>query len=113
MIITNEFLDSLSSNMFLPCTFLPTRISEYSKTLIDNIFTNKFANITASGNILASISDHLPQFSIFSEITSNSPTPKSNVFERDRSNFDHENFFIKFFDLNLFTLLKPEDLDIE
>ena len=110
---TNEFLDSLSSNMFLPCIFLPTRISEYSKTLIDNIFTNKFANITASGYILASISDHLPQFSIFSEITSNSPTPKSNVFERDWSNFDHENFFLKFFDLNLFTLLKPEDLDIE
>ena len=37
---TNEFLDSLASNSFLPYILQPTRITSHSKTLIDNIFTN-------------------------------------------------------------------------
>ena len=37
---TNEFLDSLSSNMFLPHIVQPTRITSHSKTVIDNIFSN-------------------------------------------------------------------------
>ena len=41
---TDEFLDSLVSNSFLPYILQPTRISSHSKTLIDNIFPNlKFA----------------------------------------------------------------------
>ena len=34
---TNEFLDSLASNSFLPYTLQPTRIISHSKTLINNI----------------------------------------------------------------------------
>ena len=37
---TNEFLDSLASNSFLPYILQPTRITSHSKTLIGNIFTN-------------------------------------------------------------------------
>ena len=46
----------------LPQVILPTRITESSQTLIDNIFTTTFARNCISGNILHSISDHLPQF---------------------------------------------------
>ena len=35
---TNEFLDSLSSNMFLPYIIQPTRITSHSKCIIENIF---------------------------------------------------------------------------
>ena len=35
---TNEFLDSLSSNMFLPYIIQPTRITSHSKSIIGNIF---------------------------------------------------------------------------
>ena len=35
---TNEFLDSLSSNMFLPHIAQQTRIMSHSKTLIDIFF---------------------------------------------------------------------------
>ena len=38
--ITNEFLDSLSSNMVLHYIILPTRVSSHSKSIIDNIFSN-------------------------------------------------------------------------
>ena len=33
---TNEFLDSLASNSFIPYILQPTRITSHSKTLIDN-----------------------------------------------------------------------------
>ena len=35
---TNEFLDSLASNSFIPLVLQPTRITSHSNTLIDNIF---------------------------------------------------------------------------
>ena len=36
---TNEFLDSLASNSFIPLILQPTRITSHSNTLIDNIFS--------------------------------------------------------------------------
>ena len=36
----NEFLNSLTSNSFIPYTLQPKRIISHSKTLIDNIFFN-------------------------------------------------------------------------
>ena len=59
---TNEFLDSLASNFFIPYILQPTRITSHSKTLIDNIFCNIISHEMISGNITATISDHLPQF---------------------------------------------------
>ena len=37
---TNEFLDSLASNSFIPLILQPTRITSHSNTLIENIFSN-------------------------------------------------------------------------
>ena len=48
---TNEFLDSLSSHMFLPHIVQPTRISTTSKTLIDNIFSNIHIPSFVSSNL--------------------------------------------------------------
>ena len=61
---TNEFLDSLASNSFIPLILQPTRITSHSNTLIDNIFSNVFDPDILSGNLIATISDHLPQFAI-------------------------------------------------
>ena len=36
----NEVLDSLASNSFIPLILQPTRITSYSNTLIDDIFSN-------------------------------------------------------------------------
>ena len=85
---TNEFLDSLASNSFLPYILQPTRITSHSKTLIDNIFTNVILPDSLSGNLTATISDHLPQFLMVPNIFSNPPSNKSNIYERDWSNFD-------------------------
>ena len=61
---SNEFLDSLSSNMFLPFIIQPTISTYHSKSIIDNIFSNYIAQEIISGNLTSMISDHLPQFLI-------------------------------------------------
>ena len=82
---------------FLPNIVFPTRIVGESKTLIDNIFTNHLNLETVSGNITASISDHLPQFSIVPNIFADSPTPKLNIYERDWKQFNQQEFILDFF----------------
>ena len=66
---TEEFIDSLSSHAFLPLIFNPTRLTSYSATLIDHIFTNKLAHSVFSGIILNDLSDHLPVFAYFDDTT--------------------------------------------
>ena len=61
---TNEFLDSLASNSFIPLILQPTRVTSHSNTLIDNIFSNVIYPDIISGNLTTTIFDHLPLFSI-------------------------------------------------
>ena len=97
---TNEFLDSLSSDYFLPHILQPTRVTTNSKTLTDNIFSNMAVSNIISGNLTASISDHLPQFLEAPNIFFNVSYPKSNNYERDWSRFDQQNFVLDYFSVN-------------
>ena len=110
---TNEFLDSLSSNFFLPNIVLPTRINGNSKTLIDNIFSNITSSDTVSGNVSASISDHLPQFCIVPELLGGSTTNKTNIYERDWSKFDRPNFILDYLAVDWTSKLKLNDKNID
>ena len=85
---TNEFLDSLASNSFIPLILQPTRITNHSNTLIDNIFSNVTHPDRISGNLTATISDHLPQFSTIPNMFRNISGNKSNIYGRDWSKFD-------------------------
>ena len=68
-----QFVDELYTNSFIPYINLPTRITNQSETLTDNIFYNKIYPEATAGNITTSISDHLMQFLIEpSPFTSNS-----------------------------------------
>ena len=57
----NEFLDSLASNPIIPYILQPSSLTSHSKTFID-IFSTVLSYEAISGNITATISDHLPQF---------------------------------------------------
>jgi hypothetical protein len=57
---TAEFLNILLSYSFYPTIHSPTRISDTSSTLIDNIFTNSTQHKMSSAIVYSSISDHLP-----------------------------------------------------
>ena len=110
---TNEFLDSLASNSFVPSILQPTRITSHSNTLIDNIFSNVIDPDIISGNLTATISDHLPQFSIIPNMFGNISGNKSNIYERDWSKFYQENFILKYFSVDWEDLLKTDDLNAE
>ena len=66
----------------------PTRLTSYSATLIDNIFTNNLSQNVLNGVVLNDLSDHLPVFAYFSGQT---PT-------RDQ---DNKAFTGRFIDENL------------
>ena len=110
---TNEFLDSLASNSFIPLILQPTRITSHSNTLIDNIFSNVIEPDIISGNLTATISDHLPQFAIIPNIFGNISGNIYNIYERDWSKFDRENFILDYFSVDWEDLLKIDKLNAD
>ena len=110
---TNEFLDSLASNSYLPYIIQPSRHTSHSRTIIDNIFSNAISKDTFCGNITATISDHLHQFLVSPNNFANPPSNKSNVFERDWSKFDQENFILDYFDIDWSNLLNLNEKNVD
>ena len=80
--------NTMCSNFLTPLVRQPTRVTDKSKTLIDNIFFNSFEFTTLSGNIMHSISDHLIQFVIPEDFITPKPPPKTNIYKRTFDNFD-------------------------
>ena len=107
---TAEFLDSLASKSFLPFILQPARITSHSKTLIHNILTKVILPDLLWGNLAAT--EHLSQFLIVSNTFCNPPLNKSNIYERDWSNFDQENFILDYFSINWNETLKIEEQNI-
>ena len=99
----STFLYDLASNSLQPQILLPTRISNNSKTLIDNVFCNipnTLVKSAMSGNISSSISDHLPQFFIQPEFFSKSPPTKYNIISHDWEKFNNQSFLQDFEKIN-------------
>ena len=61
---TQKFIDVMYDTGVYPLINKPTRITEDSATVIDNIITNNLMCNTISGVLINAISDHLPVFVI-------------------------------------------------
>ena len=61
---TNEFLDNTFASGFIPLITRPTRVTQYSATLIDHVNTRKREIDSICGIIICDISDHFGIFSI-------------------------------------------------
>jgi hypothetical protein len=85
---TDNFLNTLNLFCFQPFILKPTRITDHSSTLIDNIFFNSLDHSTLSGNIVYDLTDHLPNFLIITKISGNKKN--TNIFKRDFSHFDEQ-----------------------
>ena len=81
----------------MPLILQPTRITSPSNALIHNIFSNVIDPDIIAGNFIATISDHLPQFSITPNMFGNISGNKSNNYERACSKFDQKNYSRLFF----------------
>lgn len=87
---SENFLDMLNSNYWLPYILQPTRVTDSSATLIDNIFANTFNFNALSWNLVTKISDHFPQFLIIEDLKVNYAS--LNYYKHDYSHFSEEAF---------------------
>ena len=62
---TNNFINLMVSHYLLPHILHPTRITDHSATVIDNISSNSLESDTVSGSLLSQISDHFPRISSY------------------------------------------------
>ena len=85
-----NFYDLMCSYGLLPKIIQPTRTTETTATIIDNIFTNNLSANTISGNLLTDFSDHFGQFVSIRRVKIDYKT--INMFKRDYSNFNKESF---------------------
>ena len=95
---TNEFIDPLSSSMYLPYILHLTRVNGHSQTIIDNIFSNYVSKEAACGNLTSTISDYLPRVLFIPSMFSDNPDKKSNIFERSWTNFNQAKFVMDYLD---------------
>ena len=98
-----SFLDDLAFDSLLLQIRLLIRISNNSKTLIDNIFCNipnTLVQSTMSGNISSSISDHPPEFFILPEFFSKSPPTKYKIISHDWEKLNNQSFLQDFEKIN-------------
>ena len=65
---TESFVNNLHANLLIPVITRPTRFSEFSSTLIDNILTNKPQDLLVAGALICDISDHLLIFFVSKEM---------------------------------------------
>ena len=93
-----ELLCFLVSDSFIPFILQPTRITSHSKTLTDNIFPDIVSHEVISGNITATISDHLFQFLFAPNVLSKASCRKSNIYEWDWSKLIQTDFVLNYFD---------------
>ena len=92
----------------------PTRITNHSNTLIDDIFSDVIDPDIVSGNLTATILDHLPQFAIIPNMLDNNLLgKKSNIYEKDWSKFDQENFILDYFSVDWEDSFKINDLNAD
>ena len=74
----------------LPHILQPTRVTESSATIIDNIFSNNIQDDIISGNLLLTLSEHFSQF--ISVNWEKIDFKKLNIYLRDYSKFSNESF---------------------
>ena len=84
-----QFYDTMCSYFLTQLVLQSTRVTDKSKTLIDNIFFNSFEFTALSGNITHSISDHLIQFVILEDFITPKPLPKNNLYQKNFDKFDN------------------------
>ena len=59
---SNDFMSTFTASSFFPLISLPTRLTDTTATLIDNIWTNNIVTQCRSGLVTVRLSDHLPVF---------------------------------------------------
>ena len=96
---TTDYVILLFSKQFLPYIIHPSRVTDGSSSLIDNILANISDNETVSGKILTHITDHFPQFLLVKH--AGISYKNLSYYQHDFSQLNSENLLNDFRDLDL------------
>ena len=91
---TNDSINMMVSHYLLTCILHPTRVTDHSTTIIDNIFFNTLEFDTLSGNLFTKISDDLPQFLVIQNAAVD--YKNRSLFQYDYSKFSEHLFLDDF-----------------
>ena len=94
---TDDFINNLGVFCFQPHILQPTRITDHTATLIDNIYFNSIEHCCISENLVCEISDHLSNFLLINKLPYSS---NQIIYRRDYSTFDEKNSLRMFSQLN-------------
>ena len=100
---TYHFLNSMISHSLLPYVLQPTRVTDYSATIVDNIFSNLTDHDTSSGNITTLICDHFAQFLMIKKCHFSYKSCNYSVY--DYSYFGKEKFFHNYSQIEWLSLM--------
>ena len=88
--VTQHFFNLFCSFGLLPHVLQPSRVTDNTATVIDNIFSNNIQDNIVSGNILLTLSEHFSQF--LSITREKVDLKKVNIYQRDYFNFSNDSF---------------------
>ena len=77
------------------------------------MFSNVIDRDIIYGNLTATISDYLPQFSIIPNMFGNISSKKSNIYEKNWSKLDREIFILDYFCVGYEDLLKTDEVNAD
>ena len=88
-----QFINTILQNNLIPTINKPTRVTNRSSTLIDNIITNNFhGNPLNTGIIKTDLTDHFPTFLITDEILHYNAPSKTIIYKRQINENSLNNF---------------------
>jgi len=89
-----HFVNTLIQNNVIPTITNATRVTKHSATLIDNILTNSFHNISNlnSGVIKTDLTDHFPNFLYMENLTNSIQSTDKVIYRREINPTSIKNF---------------------
>ena len=107
----DKFIDTATSHNFFPTISLPTRITDSTSTLIDNIYISPDDISYESGNLLSGISDHLAQFLI--PVSKEIHEPRESNSYRDWRSWNKFSFVEQFKNTRWRDILRIDSNDVD
>ena len=109
--LVGEFVDSLACQGLINTILLPTRVTDHSATLIDNIFVSN--NLTHNSGVFGvNISDHYPIFTNLKNILGHNDQKSNYSRYRLLNDLTLTNFSLAFNNENFDDILTSSDLNL-
>ena len=90
--VTSNFLEVMTSCFLVPYIQQPARVVGSSATLVDNIFMNCVKFVTASGNLLCQLAEHLLQFFVLKDFRVSYRSKHEQIFKHNYKFFNNNEF---------------------